>query len=182
MTVRLLERPDKEKQGKTNVLVYVLEFLLDQHCSSDDEAVIEKGMQNVIGMEPDKLTLVTIFFVLLLSVNFMLPVFAADDIPRLVDEADLLSDDEEMALTGQLNEISERQQVDIVVVTVNSLEGAGTMEFADDFYDYNGYGFGEERDGILFLISMEERDWYISTTGYGITAVTDAGREYVSDF
>ena len=166
MTVRLLERPDKEKQGKTNVLVYVLEFLLDQHCSSDDEAVIEKGMQNVIGMEPDKLTLVTIFFVLLLSVNFMLPVFAADDIPRLVDEADLLSDDEEMALTGQLNEISERQQVDIVVVTVNSLEGAETMGFADDLYDYNGYGFGEERwntfshkHGGKGLVHINNRIW-----------------------
>lgn len=125
--------------------------------------------------------LVTIFFALFLSMNFVLPVLAADDIPRLVDEADLLSDEEETALMGQLDEISERQQVDLVVVTVNSLNGAGSMEFADDFFDYNGYGFGEERDGILFLISMEERDWYISTTGYGITAVTDAGREYMSE-
>lgn len=55
------------------------------------------------------------------------------------------------------------------------------MEYADDYYDYNGYGFGPEKDGILFLISMEERDWYISTTGFGITAVTDAGREYMSE-
>ena len=27
--------------------VYVLEFLLGQYCSSDDEEVIEKGVQNV---------------------------------------------------------------------------------------------------------------------------------------
>ncbi len=124
--------------------------------------------------------LVTIFFALLLAVNLTLPVFAADDIPRLVDEADLLTDDEETSLLGQLDEISERQQVDVVVVTINSLEGAGVAEYADDFFDYNGYGYGEGRDGILFLISMEERDWYISTRGFGITAVTDAGIEYMS--
>ena len=34
------------KEG-ANVPVYVLEFLLGQYCSSDDDAIIEKGVQNV---------------------------------------------------------------------------------------------------------------------------------------
>ncbi len=36
----------KIKEG-ANVPVYVLEFLLGQYCSSDDEEVIEKGVENV---------------------------------------------------------------------------------------------------------------------------------------
>ena len=36
----------KIKEG-ANVPAYVLEFLLGQYCSSDDEAIIEKGVQNV---------------------------------------------------------------------------------------------------------------------------------------
>ncbi len=36
----------KIKEG-ANVPVYVLEFLLGQYCSSDDKAIIEKGVQNV---------------------------------------------------------------------------------------------------------------------------------------
>ena len=36
----------KIKEG-ANVPVYVLEFLLGQYCSSDDEVIIEKGVQNV---------------------------------------------------------------------------------------------------------------------------------------
>lgn len=36
----------KIKEG-ANVPVYALEFLLGQYCSSDDETVIEKGVQNV---------------------------------------------------------------------------------------------------------------------------------------
>lgn len=106
---------------------------------------------------------------------------ASDDTMRMVDWADLLSDGEEADLSDRLDEISERQQLDIVIVTVDSLEGASAEAYADDFFDDNGYGFGDEKDGILFLISMEERDWCISTSGYGITAFTDAGLEYLSE-
>lgn len=128
-----------------------------------------------------KKKLCTIFLALLLSVIMAYPAFAVSDMQRFVDEAGLLTGSEGSELLEQLNEISERQQVDVVIVTVNSLEGASAMEYADDFYDVNGYGFGNEKDGILFLISMEERDWYISTSGFGITAFTDAGLQYIVD-
>ncbi len=125
----------------------------------------------------------TVFLVFVFFCAFFLfgiPSSAAD-LPRLVDQADLLTDSEESALSDRLDEISERHQFDVVVVTVDSLEGETAVVYADDFYDYNGYGFGDERDGILLLISMEERDWCISTTGYGITAFTDAGQAYISE-
>lgn len=125
--------------------------------------------------------LVPILAVLCLFAGPMLPVSAAGGLPRVVDMAGLLSDSEGSDLADMLDEISERQQVDIVVVTADSLEGYSVVSYADDFYDENGYGFGEERDGILLLISMEERECGISTTGYGITAITDAGREYISE-
>ncbi len=125
----------------------------------------------------------TVFLVFVFFCAFFLfgiPSSAAD-LPRLVDQADLLTDSEESALSDRLDEISERHQFDVVVVTVDSLEEETAVVYADDFYDYNGYGFGDERDGILLLISMEERDWCISTTGYGITAFTDAGQAYISE-
>lgn len=118
---------------------------------------------------------------LFLCATMTVYVSAAGNLPRLVDNADLLTDAEEEELLNTLNEISERQQVDIVVVTESSIGGASARDYADDFFDYNGYGIGEDRDGILLLISMEERDWYISTSGYGITAVTDAGLKYMSE-
>lgn len=120
-----------------------------------------------------------IFFAMLLAVLTAFPTFAASDMERFVDEAGLLTDSEGRELLDKLNEISERQQVDVVIVTVNSLEGASVMEYADDFYEANGYGFGDEEDGIMFLMSMEERDWFMSTSGFGITAFTDAGMEYI---
>ena len=118
---------------------------------------------------------------LLLLATAIIPVCAASDAPRLVDNAGLLTSYEASELLAELDEISVRQQADIVVVTVDSLDGKTPMEYADDFYDYNGYGFGDAKDGVLLLISMENRDWWISTTGYGITALTDAGIEYISE-
>jgi len=96
--------------------------------------------------------------------------------PRLVDEAGLLSSEDAARLEEKLDEISTRQGMDIVVVTVDSTEGKDPEAFADDWFDYNDYA----EDGILLLVSMEHNDWHISTTGYGITVVTDAGLEYIS--
>ena len=96
---------------------------------------------------------------------------------RLVDDAGLLLQSEAQELSALLDTVSEKYGVDVVIVTVDSTEGLSPMEYADDYYDYGGYA----ADGILLLVSMEERDWWISTTGYGITAFTDAGIEYISE-
>ena len=100
---------------------------------------------------------------------------------RLVDDADLLASEEEQDLLAKLNEISERQAVDVVVVAVDSLGGKTPEAFADDYFDYNGYGIGADRDGIIFVISMGERQMAMSTRGFGIPAFTDAGQDYIWD-
>lgn len=121
-----------------------------------------------------------LLFTFLLILGMILSASAAS-LPRLVDGADLLSDSEEAELLSMLDEISERQMLDVVIVTTNTLEGKSPMAYADDFYDYNGYGFGSSYDGVLLLVSMEDRDWWISTCGYGITAFTDYGITCLSD-
>lgn len=123
------------------------------------------------------------FLFFLVGLFSVITVFAKEkgNSPRLVDMAGLLDESEQAEVLNNLNEISVRQKLDLVVVTTDSLDGKTAMEYADDFYDYNGYGFGQDKDGVLLLVSMEERDWWISTTGYGITAFTDAGIEYLSE-
>ena len=67
--------------------------------------------------------------------------------------------------------------MDVVILTVDSLDGKRPQEYADDYYDYNGYA----DNGVLFLLSMEERDWYISTKGNAIYALTDYGIQQVGE-
>ena len=127
-----------------------------------------------------------------LALALTLPAFAAPaDVLRdpaslslMVDEAGLLSAAEAAALREKLEALSAKWQNDIVIVTVKSTGSASPMEFADDWFDYNGYGQATtgditDGDGLLLLISMEERDWWISTKGYSIFAFTDAGIEFL---
>lgn len=132
----------------------------------------------------------TTFLLLALLLIVCLPVTAAgaQDIPperllpRLNDGAQLLTEDQAEALLVQLDETSRRLAFDVAVVTVDALPAGYTVqEYADDFYDRNGFGQGSGRDGCLLLISMEERDWYISTCGYGITALTDSRIERIGE-
>lgn len=115
---------------------------------------------------------------LLLAVALAAPVLASP--PRVVDDADLLTTEEEQTLIATLDAVSVKHGVDVAIVTVSSLGGKSARDYADDYYDINGYGLGAGDDGILLLIGMETRDYYITTHGYGITALTDAGIEYVS--
>lgn len=128
-----------------------------------------------------KKNLFGILLALILCVALAAPVLATSDMPRLVDNAGLLSASEQSELLAKLDEISQRQQLDVVVVTTNSLDGKTPMDYADDFYDYNGYGYGSEHDGVLLLVSMEDRDCWLSTCGYAMTAITDDGVDYISD-
>ena len=100
--------------------------------------------------------------------------------PRVVDEGNLLDAEEELELTEKLDAISERQQFDVAVVTVDSLEGKYAEDFADDFYDYQGYGMGQDADGVLLLVSMAEREWHITTTGFGIRAISERDIKEIS--
>ena len=124
------------------------------------------------------LTLLTLLLVLLALL--VLPAAAAD-LPRLVDNADLLMADDAEALLADLDSRSEALQFDIVIVTVDSLDGETPRNYAEDFFWYNNYGLGEDRDGALLLVAMDTRDWYIATHGFGITAITPAGREAMVD-
>lgn len=129
-----------------------------------------------------------VVFALVFCILVSAPVFAADseegfsgEYSRLIDAADLLNDSEESRILNELDEVSERQKFEIVIVTTDTLDGSTPRDYADDIYDYCGYGYGPQKDGILLLVSMEDRDWWISTCGYGITAFTDAGISYLSE-
>ena len=66
-------------------------------------------------------------------------------------------------------------------MTVDGLGGSSAQDYADRFFLNNGYGTGADRDGILLLVSMEDRDYHISTHGFAIDAFTGNGLLYLED-
>lgn len=112
-------------------------------------------------------------FVLAFCLSIQLVVFAETDTPRIIDNSDLISDEMEEQLTAQIEEIAETYQFDIVLLTEGDLQDKTPREYCDDFYEENGFGYGDTNDGVLFLVSLTERDWYIITEGYGDWAVNN---------
>lgn len=132
-----------------------------------------------------KKRIVPIILALLVLLCLAVPTLAAegfdDSFSRVMDGANLLTESERADLAGRLEQLRDRVHMDVAIVTVTSLDGKSVRQYADDFYDTCGYGYGSNRDGLLLLINMEDRDWYISTCGSAITAFTDAGIDYIGD-
>lgn len=112
---------------------------------------------------------------LLLLLALSLVVFASDGPTLVVDSAGLFTAEEASNLEAKAQSLRIQYEMDVVILTVNFLNGSSPQDFADDFFDAYGYGYGENDSGALFLISMEQRDWYISTSGDAIYALTDYG-------
>lgn len=94
----------------------------------------------------------------------------------VIDNCDLFTDEQESALLGKVNNLRTKYSNDFVLLTTNSLDGKSVADYADDYYDYNNYA----NDGLLFMVCMAggegNRDYYTSTKGYAMTALTDYAR------
>lgn len=98
---------------------------------------------------------------------------------RVFDKANLLSPNEVSQLEYQVNNAISIMNMDLVVLTINDANGKTSKEYADDYYDYNGYGIGEDKSGALILIDMDNREIYISTTGKMMEKLTDLDIEAI---
>ena len=112
---------------------------------------------------------ITALFLLVFSIAGS-PVFADESpLPRVVDEAGLLSAAEKAELERYAAAIREQYAFDPVIVTVLDTGEKTAEEYADDYFDYSGYGAGpDEEDGALFLHVLNGRYIHISGTGKGI--------------
>ena len=108
-------------------------------------------------------------------------VSAAKAYPHIYDGANLLTSSEEAELEAYAVSASEEAKADISVVTVNDLGGKSAMDFADDWYDYNGYGVGEDRSGVLLLVCMGTREYWVSTCGAAGVEFSDSDLEKLED-
>lgn len=125
-----------------------------------------------------KKRLIVLLFAVLLCIALAAPCFA--DGVRCVDDANLLTDYELQEVIAKLDEVSEKHNVDVVILTTRA--GCGdASSYADNYYDQSDWGQGVTRDGIMLMVDMGSREWYISTCGQGISAVTDYGISYIGN-
>ncbi len=91
----------------------------------------------------------------------------------LIDEADLIPDYDEADFLQKLEEVSSTNSCEIAILTVTSTQGQDITAFADDYFDYNGFGYGEDDDGLMLVVNMGSREYAITTHGLAIEIFTD---------
>ena len=123
---------------------------------------------------------------LLLLLCIPLSAFAMlQDIQYVVDNADILSDSEHIELDSIADRLSRTYDIDVLIMTVDFLAGKTAQEYAESLYDrtdanWSG-GYWATENAILFLLAMDEREWYISTAGNAIYVFTDYGLDVLGD-
>ena len=114
--------------------------------------------------------IIPMLLILVLIISLSCGVSAANH--KVIDEVGLLTSRDIEELEQIAQNLSDVYQLDAAIVIVDSLDGKTVEAYADDYYDYNGYGVGEESSGVLLLIAMNERKWHVTTHAEGTTAVT----------
>ena len=87
------------------------------------------------------------------------------------DDAGLLSEAEESALVDKLTEVSHATNTQIVVATIESMDGGDIDGFVEYLYDTMGFGYGETHEGVLLLVCMDPREYRILSNGYAGEAI-----------
>ena len=100
----------------------------------------------------------------------------------LYDEADLLTDSEEVTLVEKLKDVSRACNAQLVVVTIASMDGGDIDSYVDYLYDSMGFGYGENHDGVLLLVCMDPREYRILSNGYAGTAIGPDQIDTLCDF
>ena len=123
----------------------------------------------------------SLLIILLLVTSLTVTAFASGGSPKIIDNADVLSASEEAKLETMAVALVSKYDMDVVILVEDSIGLNDVTDYADDYFDFNGYGVGSKHSGVLLLLDMDEREWAISTCGDAIDALTDYGQEQIMD-
>ena len=102
-------------------------------------------------------------------------------LPLVVDTAGAIDPARAASLQDYAQQLSEKYRSDTAVVFVASTGGKSIQAFTDDFYDYNGYGYGQSDSGIMLCVAVEDRQFAVSTYGPAAYTFSDYGQAYMDE-
>ena len=111
--------------------------------------------------------------------TLLLPAYAAFDNPPIIDDAGYLMQSELDELSRELDKVREKYNFEVAIYTESDMTSDTAEASADDIYDYNGYGAGENVDGILLYICRDTREYHFTTHGKGLEYFNKNGLKYL---
>lgn len=113
--------------------------------------------------------LLTFSLTLLLLVALAFPAAAADTASYIIDDAALLTPEQQTELNGIAAQIADTYRIGVYIITVPNYHAYGDEYMIFDvlwnYYHDNNLGYGPNREGMILMLSMAERDY--ATFFYG---------------
>jgi len=105
---------------------------------------------------------------------------------HITDTAGILTEEEWQQLEGQARNIAEQYEFGVYAITVddylNYADGS-IFDAATELYQRYSLGLGDDKGGVLLLLSMADRDYSLITYGdFGNYAFNEAGRDALEEF
>lgn len=118
-----------------------------------------------------KLWILLLALILVLAV----PVSAAGNL--VYDGENLLTDSQIQQLEAKYAEYVDLYGFSPILVTTKSFDGMSAAEYAGHFYDTHGF----PEDGMLFLVSFTEGEWYLLTNGLCYETISDSTAQDIGE-
>ena len=116
---------------------------------------------------------------LLITISFAVTAQSDFQNPSIVDDAGYLMQSELSFLSKELDKVRSKYGFEVAIYTESDMTSSTAEASADDIYDYNGYGAGEDDDGILLYICSDTREYHFTTHGEGLKYFNSNGLEYL---
>lgn len=112
--------------------------------------------------------ILSVFIVLFVLVGTIVPAYAAPTQDMMVtDSGEMLSDREEQEVSEMLYSINRQTGIEYLVYTIKSLNGEDIETCANRLFRTAGLGDKEKDNGLLLLISYDDRKFRLEV-GYGL--------------
>lgn len=112
--------------------------------------------------------LIALLFTCFIAFGFSLQTFAATD--SVVDDAGLFTPEQIVRLNEQITPLAEKSKADVFIVTTDYNDRNSARDYADYYILEH---VGRNKNAILFLFDMDNREIYISTSGNMIDYMDD---------
>ena len=102
----------------------------------------------------------------------------------VVDNAKVFTDEAQQTMEELLQYIAQKFNIDVIIITTIDIPNQDgdesiTQKWADEYYESIGAGFDEQHSGAVYVLDMNNRFNYISTSGLMLYYLTNVNLERV---
>lgn len=125
-----------------------------------------------------KISLLILMMMMMTYSAFALSTY--NDETTLIDQADVLTDDEETKLEELIGKFISENKLDLAIILIDDENYVSPQEDAEKYYKDAKMGYGNTEDGILLYINFATNDYRFITRHLGQSIYTDYGIENIT--